>query len=314
MSLPPARSREQYTACTSCRGCRVEAPCMGHTTPIEFGTLLRRLRLAAGLSQEALAERARISAKAVGSLELGIRRAPYRETVDQLLAALNATPEDCAQLAASADRARSRRPRAVPEPVAVAPKTNLLLPPTRLIGRAQDIAATAALVSANRLVTLIGAGGVGKTRVALSVASEVASRFRDGAWFVYLAPLSDPSSLPWTVAAVLGIGETQSASAIDRITDFLRDREILLVLDNCEHLLDAVAAFVQTVLPQSEHVRFLATSREALRTGRGDRLRNSDPRVAAAGNHSRRIGRISIFGGGAVCRSSRRLRRRVYAG
>ncbi|MGC2408246.1 MAG: tetratricopeptide repeat protein [Candidatus Cybelea sp.] len=239
---------------------------MAHTTPIEFGTLLRRLRLAAGLSQEALAERARISAKAVGSLELGIRRAPYRETVDQLLAALNATPEDCAQLAASADRARSRRPRAVPEPVAVAPKTNLLLPPTRLIGRAQDIAATAALVSANRLVTLIGAGGVGKTRVALSVASEVASRFRDGAWFVYLAPLSDPSSLPWTVAAVLGIVETQSAPAIDRITDFLRDREILLVLDNCEHLLDAVAAFVQTVLPQSEHVRFLATSREALRT------------------------------------------------
>lgn len=239
---------------------------MAQTTPMEFGTLLRRLRLAAGLSQEALAERARISAKAVGSLELGTRRAPYRETVDQLLVALDATPEDGAQLAALADRARSRRPREVPESVAVAPTTNLLLPPTRLVGRSQEIAQAAALVVANRLVTLTGAGGVGKTRVALSVASELSSQFRDGVWFVYLAPLSDPRSMPRTVASVLGIAETQSSSPIDRIINFLREREILLVLDNCEHLLDVVAEFVHAVLPQSEYVRILVTSREALRT------------------------------------------------
>jgi predicted ATPase/DNA-binding XRE family transcriptional regulator/Flp pilus assembly protein TadD len=239
---------------------------MAQTTPMEFGTLLRRLRLAAGLSQEALAERARISTKAVGSLEVGVRRAPYRETVEQLLVALNATPEDGAQLAALADRARARRPRTAPENVAVAPPTNLLLPPTRLIGRAQEVDQAAALIAANRLVTLIGAGGVGKTRVALSVASEMASQFRDGTWFIYLAPISDPSLVARTVATVLGLAETQSSAAIDRVTNFLRERKILLVLDNCEHLLDAVAAFAQTVLSQCEHVRILATSREALRT------------------------------------------------
>ena len=240
-------------------------PYMAQTTPA-FGTLLRRLRLAAGLSQEALAERARISPKGVSSLELGTRLAPYRATVDQLLRALDATPEERAELSALADRARSRGRRTVPETVAAAPATNLVLPSTRLIGRGDDVNRTVELISANRLLTLIGPGGVGKTRVAHSAASEVAPRFRDGVWFVYLAPLSDLDSVARTVAAILRIGEAQESSPIDRVTEFLRGKEALLILDNCEHLLAAVAEFVRATLATSEGVRFLTTSREALRT------------------------------------------------
>jgi predicted ATPase/DNA-binding XRE family transcriptional regulator len=236
---------------------------MAKTTPEEFGPLLRRLRLAAGLSQEALAERAHISAKAVGSLEIGTRRAPYRETVDRLSTALKATPEERAQLVALADRARSRRPRAA-QPVV--PATNLLLPLTRLIGRTREIACAEELLSRHRFVTLVGAGGVGKTRVALSVSSEQASRFPAGVWLIYLAPVSDPELVVQTVATVLGIAGAQGTPLIDRVIDFLRGRQTLLVLDNCEHLLMAAAAFVHTVLPRSEKLRILATSREALRT------------------------------------------------
>jgi predicted ATPase/transcriptional regulator with XRE-family HTH domain len=240
--------------------------------PVGFGVLLRRLRLAAGLSQEALAERAHISAKAVGSLELGTRRAPYRETVDQLLGALNATPEERLQLADLAERARARGPRTATaaatqeQPAAVVPATNLLPPSTRLIGRAQDVARSEALVSAGRLVTLVGAGGVGKTRVALSVASELGSQFSHGAWFVDLAPLSDASSVTHAVATVLGISGTHGgAPIIDSVVEFLQERHVLIVLDNCEHLLDAVAAFVHAVLTRSKQLNILATSREPLR-------------------------------------------------
>src|SRR5580658_936152 len=128
---------------------------------VTFGALLRHLRVAAGLSQEALAERAHISAKAIGSLEVGARRAPYRETVEQLLIALDATPEERSQLTSLAEAARSRKPRATvtPEPVQ---RENLPSPPTRLIGRAREVAAAAALLGSHRLVTLVGPGGVGK--------------------------------------------------------------------------------------------------------------------------------------------------------
>src|SRR5579871_2462266 len=138
---------------------------------VTFGALLRRLRTTAGLSQEALAERARISAKAVGALEVGTRRAPYRETVEQLLIALDATRQERAELTALAEAARTRKPR-VKESLDTVAVSNLPSPPTRLIGRAKEVAAAAALLGSRRLVTLVGPGGVGKTRVAIEIARE----------------------------------------------------------------------------------------------------------------------------------------------
>ncbi len=231
---------------------------------VTFGTLLRRLRIAAGLSQEALAERARISAKAIGSLELGARRAPYRETVEQLLTALGATPEDRAKLTGLADEARSRKPRVKLAPEAL-PSQTLPSPPTRLIGRAKEVAAAAALLVGHRLVTLVGAGGVGKTRTAIEIANEQRLRFPDGGWFVDLAPLSDPSAVTPTVAAVLGISIAQTPT-LGSVADFLQERRALLILDNCEHVLDQVAQLSRAVLRRGGESRILATSREPLGT------------------------------------------------
>ncbi|MGB8910052.1 MAG: helix-turn-helix domain-containing protein, partial [Candidatus Cybelea sp.] len=239
---------------------------MRQSNPAGFGVLLRRLRIGAGLSQEALAERARISAKAVGALEVGTRRAPYRETVDQLLDALNATSEERSELTALADNARSRGPRAAAEKLGARPSSDLPSPPTSLIGRTNEIAQTAALLSSHRLVTLVGAGGVGKTRVALSVAREQAPQFPDGTWFVDLAALSDPAQVTRAIAAAMGIPNTPNVPIAHRIAEFLRERNALIVLDNCEHLVGAVAAFAHAMLHQQGELRILATSREALRT------------------------------------------------
>ena len=231
---------------------------------VTFGALLRHLRVAAGLSQEALAERARISAKAIGSLEVGARRAPYRETVEQLLIALDATPEERSQLTSLAEAARSRKPRATvtPEPVQ---RENLPSPPTRLIGRAKEVAAAAALLGTHRLITLVGPGGVGKTRTAIEVAREQRLRFPDGEWFVDLAALAASSAVTPTVAAVLGVSPAQTPT-LDSIADFLHERCALLILDNCEHLLDPVAQLSRAVLKRGGESRILATSREPLRT------------------------------------------------
>ena len=231
---------------------------------VTFGTLLRHLRIAAGLSQEALAERARISAKAVGSLEVGARRAPYRETVEQLVIALDATPEEGLQLTALAEAARTRKPRITVTPEA-APPDNLPAPPTRLIGRAKEVAAVGALLLSHRLVTLVGPGGVGKTRVSIAVAREQRSRFPDGEWFVDLAALSGSSAVMPTVATVLGMSAAQAPS-IDSIAEFLHERRALLIFDNCEHVLDTVAQLSRAVLRQGGESHILATSREPLRT------------------------------------------------
>jgi predicted ATPase/DNA-binding XRE family transcriptional regulator len=231
---------------------------------VTFGTLLRHLRIAAGLSQEALAERARISAKAVGSLEVGARRAPYRETVEQLVTALNATPEERLQLTSLAEAGKTRKPRADVTPEA-APPRNLPSPPTRLIGRAKEVAAAAALLENHRLVTLVGPGGVGKTRAAIEIAREQRLHFPDGEWFVDLAALSAYSAVTPTVAAVLGVAPAQTPT-LDSIAEFLHERRALLILDNCEHVLDPVAQLSRAVLKRGGESRILATSREPIRT------------------------------------------------
>jgi predicted ATPase/class 3 adenylate cyclase len=142
---------------------------------------------------------------------------------------------------------------------------NLPLQLTSFIGREREIAEIKRLLSTQRLITLTGIGGVGKTRLALQVAAEVSEDFSDGAWLVELGALSDDALLPQAVTTALGIREEPGRTLLGTVLVALRSRTLLLVLDNCEHLIDACARLVHTVLKDSLGVRILATSREPLR-------------------------------------------------
>src|SRR5207342_2164887 len=116
-----------------------------------------------------------------------------------------------------------------------------------------------------RLVTLVGAPGVGKTRLALHLAHELQDRFADGAWFVELASIAEPSFVPDAVAATLGVQQRPDRPLVDTLAEHLEARHVLLVLDNCEHLLTACATLVEELLQAAPRLIVLATSREALR-------------------------------------------------
>lgn len=137
-------------------------------------------------------------------------------------------------------------------------------PLTSFIGRAEERAALRAAVVANREVTALGPGGVGKTRLALAVAAELAGEFADGVWFVDLVPVTDAEMTGAAVARALGSGEQQGRSLDDSVLAALADREVLLVLDNCEHLREGVAPFVERLLARCPRVTVLVTSRARL--------------------------------------------------
>jgi predicted ATPase len=135
-----------------------------------------------------------------------------------------------------------------------------------LIGRRDELARLAAVLTESRLVTIVGPGGVGKTRVALAAAAQAATSYRDGPWIVELSGLRDPALLPNTVAGVLGLPEQDSRSALAALLEYLRERELLLILDTCEHVLDACASLAQAILADAPRVTVLATSRQQLDT------------------------------------------------
>jgi predicted ATPase len=132
------------------------------------------------------------------------------------------------------------------------------------VGRHDELTGIAALLAESRLVTIVGPGGVGKTRVARVAAAQAAASYPDGPWIVELSNLRDPALLPNTVAGVLGLPEQDARSALDALLEYLRDRRLLLILDTCEHLLDACAALTQAVIRDAPGVTVLATSRQPL--------------------------------------------------
>ena len=141
---------------------------------------------------------------------------------------------------------------------------NLPLQVSSFIGRARELGQTAAALGEARVVTLIGVGGVGKTRLALQVAGQVLPRFGDGAWLCELAPIRDAAGVDGAVAAVFSVAARGSQSTRDALVEFLRNKELLLVLDNCEHLLAGAAALAAVLERSCARLVILATSREGL--------------------------------------------------
>jgi DNA-binding XRE family transcriptional regulator len=223
-----------------------------------FGELLRRRRLAKGISQETLAERARMSTSAIGALERGSRRAPYRESVALLADALGLSAGEHAEFEAAADRGRGRAPRIAEPP---APPNNLPVRLTSFVGRNDENAVIKALLTLHRLVTVTGSGGIGKTRVALAVARSENQR---EAWFVDLSRLANGAFAASAVAEVLDIPIGESAPPVNSLVNRLKTRNMLLILDNCEHVIDEAAALARAVLHTCPNSTILATSRERL--------------------------------------------------
>jgi predicted ATPase/class 3 adenylate cyclase len=141
---------------------------------------------------------------------------------------------------------------------------NLPIQVTSFVGREKEIMEVKELLSTTHLLTLTGSGGAGKTRLSLHIAAEVLDTFKNGVWFIELAPLSDSALVPFAVASVLGLREEPGRPLIRTLMDWLNDKEFLLILDNCEHLIEACAALADEVMHASRSTRILATSREAL--------------------------------------------------
>src|ERR1700731_171552 len=135
---------------------------------------------------------------------------------------------------------------------------------TSLVGRGQQTTEVRKLLAENRLVTLTGAGGVGKTRLAVEVANVLAAEYAEGVWYVDLAPITDPAVVPLAVASALGLPDQPGRSTMDTLLRFVRERRMLVVLDNCEHLLDACAELVVALLGAAPGLTLLATSREPI--------------------------------------------------
>ncbi|HEY2308189.1 MAG TPA: helix-turn-helix domain-containing protein, partial [Streptosporangiaceae bacterium] len=238
---------------------------MAEQPALSFAGLLRQLRAGARLTQEELAEAAKLSPRSVSDLERGISRTARKETALLLADALGlAGPVRVVFVAAARGKAPAAEVqvarRGVPSPA----RHNLPVPLTSFVGREQDLARLEGLLGQARLVTLTGPGGAGKTRLALEFASGVLGRFPDGAWLVELASLSDVSLIAAAALSAVGAPGQAGRPAMDTLTDFLIRRRTLVVLDNCEHLLDGCAELVGRLLSACPDVKVLATTREAM--------------------------------------------------
>ena len=217
-----------------------------------FGELLRELRLAATLTQEELAEAAGLSQRGISDLERGARRSPHPATLRRIAAALGL--DDAKREALEAAARGSSEPASAPAPALS--KTPWPAPLTSFVGREHERAELRALLDAHRLVTLTGLGGIGKTRLA----TEAVRGLSRTAAIVELAALADPALVPGAVATALGVRD----ASITALAGAIGEKPTLLVLDNCEHLLDACTALVVALLRECSELRVLATSRESL--------------------------------------------------
>src|SRR5260370_42434682 len=200
-----------------------------------FDALLKRYRLAAGLSQEALAARASLSARPISDLERGIHDAPRSDTLELLTSALALTDQQRTLILASA------RPKAATfvDMPSHPPTLDFPVPPTRLVGRERERSHTLELLrhASTRLLTLTGPSGVGKTRFALQLIQDIAPGFVNGVAFIALAPVRDAPLVPSAIAQALGIRESANPLLAEQVRVFLRPKHFLLALDNAQQVL-----------------------------------------------------------------------------
>jgi len=178
-------------------------------------------------------------------------------------AKVTSTYERCVQVLRELDLEPSEQTRALA--FKRTHSLNIPIPLTSFIGREKELKEVADLLSKSRLVTLTGAGGVGKTRLSIQVVAEVLDRFPDGVWFLDLAPLSDPALVPYTLVNLLGLRQSGEIPLTEMLINYFRTRTALLIFDNCEHLIESCAQLVNSLLISCKALSILATSREALR-------------------------------------------------
>ena len=166
-------------------------------------------------------------------------------------------------------------PRAAPQPSATGTTHNLPAQLTRLVGRADAVSRIVVQLPRQRLLTIVGPGGIGKTSVALAVAEASINNYEHGVWLIDLAPVADPRLVPSALTAALSL-EIRSDNPLPGLLAFLRDKRMLLVLDNCDHVIEAAATLAISILKGTSGVHILATSREALRV-EGERVRRLPP-------------------------------------
>lgn len=239
-----------------------------------FGELLRHLRLRARLTQRELGLAVGYTDAHITRLENGQRLPDPSVVRARFIEALNLHSEPelaerLLELAAIANQGTVVTPKPATDQTASVLRTNLLAQLTSFIGREREIAQVQQLIAQHRLVTLTGAGGVGKTRLAIEVGTQCAalsaSGFTHGVWLVGLAPLSDQGLLVQTVMSALDLKEEPGHTNLDVLTTYLTDKRLLLILDNCEHLIGACAGLAERLLSACPHLHILTTSREPLR-------------------------------------------------
>lgn len=245
-------------------------------TTISFGYGLRRQRKALDLTQQALADRVGCSLAAIKKIESDERK-PSRQIAERIAEVLGVPLNqremflECARGLRSVDQLLLAREPAVSSPITHQSREslhhNLPIQLTSFIGRERELAEAKQLLANTRLLTLTGPGGTGKTRLSLQIAQEVLPSFTNGVWLVELAPLAEPSLIPQTIASVFELREVPNTSIVDILTNYLRARRLLLILDNCEHLIAACAKLSADLLHVCPQLKIIASSREALGVG-----------------------------------------------
>jgi len=270
-----------------------------------FGQILRFLRQRAGLTQRELSIAVGYSESQMSRLEQNQRAPDEAALAARFVSALQveAEPEWAARLLELGAASRAEGRPEEPAPAAEAPlaPNNLPVQLTNFIGREAELAEVRQLLRGGaRLVTLTGPGGTGKTRLALEAAVGLLAAFPDGVWWVELAPLTDPALIAQTVAAVLGVREEPDRPILATLTDHLRRKRALLIIDNCEHIIQACARFCEAVLRACPQVGLLASSRELLGVG-GERafsvpsLRIPEPDAGLSPDHLGQYEAMRLF-------------------